>query len=240
MASEDSGQARPVFPADRPHRSRCHHLRGSAGSSEFPAFSRIYRQRGSFTVSRRSKPSSRTALMGEQPNPWDLLQPQDATSRHRTCIRRFQRRRLYLHPARPKGEGSACCESHRVASLEARLSPRPSKASVVTGSCGSLYFISSRRVRLDDLSQYCGALYADTDALIALIAVERSLDAPVISEQTQETPLIVLIELLSVEVHRISRATSIVHEPHGQSKWSQHHIRDRLSSALIENSGIRE
>lgn len=35
------------------------------------------------TVSRRSKPSSRTALMGEQTNPWDLLQPQDATSRHR-------------------------------------------------------------------------------------------------------------------------------------------------------------
>src|ERR1700753_2630517 len=35
------------------------------------------------TVSRRSKPSSRTALIGEQPNPWDLLQPRDAMSRHR-------------------------------------------------------------------------------------------------------------------------------------------------------------
>src|SRR3954466_9187941 len=35
------------------------------------------------TVSRRSEPSSRTALTGEQPDPWDLLQPQDATSRHR-------------------------------------------------------------------------------------------------------------------------------------------------------------
>src|ERR1700751_1006114 len=35
------------------------------------------------TVSRRSEPSSRTALMGEQPNPWDLLQPQDAMSRNR-------------------------------------------------------------------------------------------------------------------------------------------------------------
>jgi hypothetical protein len=35
------------------------------------------------TVSRRSKPSSRTALNGEQPYPWDLLQPQDAMSRHR-------------------------------------------------------------------------------------------------------------------------------------------------------------
>ena len=35
------------------------------------------------TVLRRSKPSSRTALMGEQTTPWDLLQPQDAMSRHR-------------------------------------------------------------------------------------------------------------------------------------------------------------
>ena len=35
------------------------------------------------TVSRRSKPSSRTTLIGEQPNPWDLLQPQDVMSRHR-------------------------------------------------------------------------------------------------------------------------------------------------------------
>ena len=35
------------------------------------------------TVSRRSKPSSRTSLNGEQPYPWDLLQPQDAMSRHR-------------------------------------------------------------------------------------------------------------------------------------------------------------
>ena len=35
------------------------------------------------TVSRRSQPSSRTTLIGEQPNPWDLLQPQDVMSRHR-------------------------------------------------------------------------------------------------------------------------------------------------------------
>src|SRR5215510_11757040 len=36
------------------------------------------------TVSQRSEPSSRTALIGEQPNPWEVLPPQDATSRHRT------------------------------------------------------------------------------------------------------------------------------------------------------------
>ena len=43
------------------------------------------------TVSRRSEPSSRTTLIGEQPNPWDLLQPQDVMSRHRGA----KQRRLY-------------------------------------------------------------------------------------------------------------------------------------------------
>ena len=45
------------------------------------------------TVSRRSEPSSRAALIGEQPNPWDLFQPQDATSRHRGAKppRRYER-----------------------------------------------------------------------------------------------------------------------------------------------------
>ena len=35
------------------------------------------------TVSRRSEPSSRTTLIGGQPNPWDQIQPQDVMSRHR-------------------------------------------------------------------------------------------------------------------------------------------------------------
>ena len=44
-------------------------------------------------VSRRSKPSSRTAFIGEQPNPWELLHPQDAMSRHRGAKppRRYER-----------------------------------------------------------------------------------------------------------------------------------------------------
>src|SRR4051812_7551050 len=40
-------------------------------------------------VSRRSKPSSRTAFIGEQPNPWELLHPQDAMSRHRISLPQF-------------------------------------------------------------------------------------------------------------------------------------------------------
>src|SRR5262245_4783219 len=42
------------------------------------------------TVSRRSEPSSRTTLIGEQPNHWDLLQPKDVMSRHRDT-KRFRR-----------------------------------------------------------------------------------------------------------------------------------------------------
>ena len=44
------------------------------------------------TVSRRSEPSSRATLIGEQPNPWNLLQPKDVTSRHRGAkpLRRFE------------------------------------------------------------------------------------------------------------------------------------------------------
>ncbi len=44
------------------------------------------------TVSRRSEPSSRATLIGEQPNPWDLLQPRDVTSRHRgpKPLRRYE------------------------------------------------------------------------------------------------------------------------------------------------------
>ena len=40
------------------------------------------------TVLRRFEPSSRTSLTGEQPDPWDLLQPQDEMSRHRGAKQR--------------------------------------------------------------------------------------------------------------------------------------------------------
>jgi hypothetical protein len=45
------------------------------------------------TVSRRSEPSSRAPLIGEQTNPWELLHPQEGTSRHRGAkpCRRYER-----------------------------------------------------------------------------------------------------------------------------------------------------
>src|ERR1700681_4211112 len=70
----------PAVPlARQPVHQRCVH----PGPLNFPTPT-VDRDR---TVSRRSKPSSRTTLIGEQPYPWDLLQPQDVMSRHRGAKR---------------------------------------------------------------------------------------------------------------------------------------------------------
>ena len=68
--------------ASQPVHQRCVHsgpLVLGAGSLKLPTPTADRDQ----TVSRRFKPSSRTTLNGEQPYPWDRLQPQDVMSRHR-------------------------------------------------------------------------------------------------------------------------------------------------------------
>ena len=58
-------------------------------------------QIGDQPVLQRSEPSSRTTLIGEQPNPWDLLQPRDVVSRHRRMFSFVtESSGLYLHPFR--------------------------------------------------------------------------------------------------------------------------------------------
>ena len=55
---------------------------------------RRLQQIGDQPVSRRSEPSSRDFLIGEQPNPWELLHPQDKSSRHRGAELRRRSERL--------------------------------------------------------------------------------------------------------------------------------------------------
>ena len=73
----------PAVPlARQPVHQRCVHP-GPLVLGTAPLKSRTPTADRDRTVSRRSKPSSRTTLNGEQPYPWDLLQPQDVMSRHR-------------------------------------------------------------------------------------------------------------------------------------------------------------
>ena len=112
------------------------------------------------TVSRRSEPSSRTALMGEQPNPWDLLQPQDVTSRHRGAkpprryellggisllspeyLLSFERRSFHTHP--PDHYAPVSCLLGMSASQSSALMPLHSLRSVTNrpeGTFGSLRY----------------------------------------------------------------------------------------------------
>src|ERR1700746_281747 len=73
--------------APQPGHQRCVHPR-PLGLGASPRKSRTPTADRDRTVSRRSEPSSRTTLNGEQPYPWDLLQPQDVMSRHRGAKRR--------------------------------------------------------------------------------------------------------------------------------------------------------
>ena len=82
-----SARSYPAVPlARQPVHQRCVHS-GPLVLGISPLKSRTPTADRDRTVSRRSKPSSRTTLIGEQPNPWDLLQPQDVMSRHRGAKR---------------------------------------------------------------------------------------------------------------------------------------------------------
>ena len=83
-----SAHSYPALPlARQPVHQRCVHP-GPLVLGTAPRKSRTPTADRDRTVSRRSEPSSRTTLIGEQPNPWDLLQPQDVMSRHRGAKRR--------------------------------------------------------------------------------------------------------------------------------------------------------
>ena len=77
----------PAMPlARQPVHQRCVHP-GPLVLGTDPLKSRTPTADRDQTVSRRFEPNSRTTLIGEQPNPWDLLQPQDVMSRHRGAKR---------------------------------------------------------------------------------------------------------------------------------------------------------
>lgn len=112
------------------------------------------------TVSRRFKPSSRTTLNGEQPYPWDRLQPQDVMSRHRGAkLRRryellggisllspeyllsFERRSFHTHP--PDHYAPVSCLLGMSASQSSALMPLHSIRPVTNrpeGTFGSLRY----------------------------------------------------------------------------------------------------
>ena len=112
------------------------------------------------TVSRRSEPSSRATLIGEQPNPWELFHPQDVTGRHRGAkpprryerlgaisllspeyLLSFERRSFHTHP--PDHYAPVSCLLGMSASQSSALMPLHSIRPVTNrpeGTFGSLRY----------------------------------------------------------------------------------------------------
>src|SRR5207249_8449371 len=75
-----------------------------------------------------------------------------------------------------------------------------------------------QQVGIDQLRETTHAGHRHANAVIALVAVKRCFDRPLLPQQAQERLLTLPVELLRVQVHRVSRSTAIVHEPDRQRK----------------------
>ena len=192
MACEDSASFVAAFPADCPHLSHFHRSCGSAGSTEFPANSQIdlglvtespltgvsSNVRGSATarslqtVSRRSEPSSRTALMGEQPNPWEVLPPQDATSRHRaiSAVSGGADYLSTLHPIGARGRRlMVTIDFIHAMDVDRHLTARCRADQSLQGHAGRFVLEAAQQVRSDQFDEPTDAPNRDPDPVICLI-----------------------------------------------------------------------
>ncbi|CDG65612.1 hypothetical protein MBMB1_1766 [Methanobacterium sp. MB1] len=74
----------PAMPYQTTGRPEAPTARSSRTGATFPSDNKTIPLDSNQPVSRRSKPSSRSPLMGEQPHPWVMLHTQDGKNRHRS------------------------------------------------------------------------------------------------------------------------------------------------------------
>ena len=74
----------PAMPYQTTGRPETPTARSSRTGTTFRSSNKTLLLDSNQPVSRRSKPSSRSPLMGEQPHPWVLLHTQDGKNRHRS------------------------------------------------------------------------------------------------------------------------------------------------------------
>jgi len=145
------------------------------------------------TVSQRSEPSSRTALMGEQPNPWEVLPPQDATSRHR-AISAVTGGADYLSTflTSERRCRRLIVTTDSLPQKQITISPLSNESgSVVTGSCRELVSEVWQDQRFDEPPESLDALHRDADAVIGLVAIQRASNVPLIFQHAQKASLII-------------------------------------------------
>jgi hypothetical protein len=112
-------------------------------------------------------------------------------------------------------------------------------ASVVTGSLRKFVSELVQHVRLDESCEPARSGHRNAHSVVGLVAVERSIDPPLLAEESKYRSLTRLVVLLRVQIHRISRAAAIVHEPHRQSELVELELWDPLPTCPVEQLVVR-
>src|SRR6266536_1573073 len=96
-----------------------------------------------------------------------------------------------------------------------------------------------QQVRLNKPCQSGSSNHRQSDPVVGLVAIQRAFDSPLFTEKPKKHLLTMLIELLRIQIHRGSRATTVIHEPHRQGQRRQLHFWSPLLARLIEEAVIR-
>src|SRR5205085_12475281 len=89
------------------------------------------------------------------------------------------------------------------------------------------------------LAQSDCSIHRNADPVVLLVFVGRADNPPLALQQFEEPNLAGLIELLSVQVHRVSRSAPIIHEPHRKCELCQLHLWSSFEAHSIEELVIR-
>jgi hypothetical protein len=142
-------------------------------------------------------------------------------------------------PCLTKGEGSAFCDDHRFALIEQTIVASIFRSQSLRGHKREFVSELVDQVRSDEIAEPSAAINGQSDPVITPVAIQGSLNIPLILQQLQKEKLVLSIELLSVQIHRVSRFTTIVHEPHRHRERTEYDLRNPLPPRLIEQSVIK-
>src|SRR5438093_423007 len=119
-----------------------------------------------------------------------------------------------------------------------RSPPWPRRPQSLRGQFRKLVSEFRKEIRLYDLDEPPCALDRNSDSPIALVSIESSLKVPLAVEKTEQNLLIRYLKLLSIQIHRVSRFATIIHEPHCQSHWRELYRWHSLTSATVEKAEV--
>jgi hypothetical protein len=117
-----------------------------------------------------------------------------------------------------------------------RLATSTRRSQSLRGHMRKLVSQLGQNESVDQSYEYFRPIHREANAVIAPVAIERPIDPVLLFQQSEQLSLLLNTELLRVEVHRVPRSASVIHDPHGQCEWRECDLRYALSTVLIRKA----